>query len=158
MQKIMPCLWFQNNDGAEAIAFYSAIFRNSRIVSEIYWGKEGGDKEGSLLAATFELDGMRFQVLNGGAHDAFNDAISLSIECKDQAEVDYYWDRLLEGGGTPVACSWLKDRFGISWQVVPEVLLRLLADPDQAKADRVMAAMMKMVKIDVATIEAAAKG
>lgn len=158
MQKVMPCLWFQNNDGADAIAFYSAIFRNSRVVSEIRWGKQGGDKEGSLLAATFELDGMRFQVLNGGPHDAFNDAISLSIDCKDQAEVDYYWDRLLEGGGKEVACSWLKDKYGISWQVVPEVLPRLLADPDREKADRVMAAMMQMVKIDVAGIEEAARG
>jgi two-component system sensor histidine kinase QseC len=158
MQKIMPCLWFQNNDGADAVAFYSAIFGNSRVVSEIYWGKQGGDKEGSLLAATFELDGMRFQILNGGPHDAFNDAISLSISCKDQAEVDYYWDRLLEGGGKEVACSWLKDKFGVSWQVAPEALLALLADPDRAKADRVMAAMMKMVKIDLAAIEEAARG
>jgi len=158
VQKISPCLWFQNNDAADAIAFYSAIFKDSRVVSEIRWGKQGGDKEGQLLAATFELNGVCFQALNGGPHDAFNDAISLSIDCKDQAEVDYYWDRLLEGGGKGVACSWLKDKYGISWQVVPEVLPRLLADPDREKADRVMAAMMQMVKIDVARIEEAARG
>lgn len=158
MLKISPCLWFQNNDAAEAIAFYSAIFKDSRIVSEIHWGKQGKEKEGQLLAATFELNGISFQALNGGAHDAFNDAISLSLDCKDQAEVDYYWDKLLEGGGKGVACSWLKDKYGISWQVVPEVLPRLLADPDREKADRVMAAMMQMVKIDVAKIEEAARG
>ncbi|PLP58435.1 hypothetical protein CYK37_16205 [Mesorhizobium loti] len=158
MQKITACLWFENNDAEDAINFYSSIFKNSKIISETRWGKDGHGPEGTLLVADFELDGMRFQALNGGPHAAFNDAISLSIDCKDQEEVDLYWNGLTADGGKEVQCGWLKDRFGISWQVVPDILPRLLKDKDQAKADRVMQAMMKMVKIDIAALEAAARG
>lgn len=158
MQKITPCLWFENNDAEDAFKFYSSIFKNCKIVDEMYWGEAGGEQKGKLLVATFELDGVQFQALNGGPHAAFNDAISLSIDCKDQEEVDHFWNGLTAHGGKEVQCGWLKDKYGISWQVVPEILPRLLRDKDQAKADRVMQAMMKMVKIDIAALEAAARG
>ncbi len=158
MQKITPCLWFENHDAQEAFDFYAAIFKNAKITSELRNGKEGPGPEGSLLMAVFELDGVRFQALNGGAHDSFNDSISLSVECGSQEEVDHYWEKLIEGGGRHVQCGWLKDRYGISWQIVPQMLLPLLRDPDKAKAGRVMRAMMEMVKLDIAEIEEAARG
>ena len=158
MQKIIPCLWFENNDAEAAIGFYAAVFDNVKIVSELRNGEAGPGPQGSLLMAEFELDGVRFQALNGGPHETFNDSISLSVTCGTQEEVDRYWDRLVEGGGRHVQCGWLKDRFGISWQIVPEMLPRLLRDPDKAKAARVMRAMMQMVKLDVARLEEAARG
>lgn len=157
MQKITPCLWF-DGQAEDAMNFYVSIFRNSKAGQILRWGKEAPSKQGSVLMATFELDGQTFQALNGGPEYKFNEAISLSIDCKDQQEVDYFWDRLTADGGKEVQCSWLKDKFGVSWQVVPEILPRLLNDPDKDKAARVMQAMMKMVKIDVAKIEEAARG
>ena len=115
-----------------------------------------GPKAGSVLVVQFKLAGQDYQALNGGPHDKFNDALSLSVSCKDQTEVDRYWSALTGGGGKPVQCGWLKDKYGLSWQIVPKRLPELLADPDPEKAKRAMEAMMKMVKIDVAALEAAA--
>ncbi|MER8634387.1 VOC family protein [Mesorhizobium opportunistum] len=155
MQKITTCLWF-DGQAEEAMNFYVSIFKNSKVLSVMRW-PEGHADEGKVLVTTFELDGVPFQALNGGPQFKFNEAMSQSIDCKTQEEVDYFWEKLTEGG-EPGPCSWLKDKFGVSWQVVPEQLPKLLLDPDRAKAGRVMSAMMKMGKIDIATIEAAAKG
>jgi predicted 3-demethylubiquinone-9 3-methyltransferase (glyoxalase superfamily) len=157
MQKITPCLWF-DGQAEEAANFYVSIFRNSKAGQILRWGKEAPDKQGNVLLVTFELDGQTYQALNGGPEFHFTEAISLSIDCKDQEEVDYFWEKLTADGGKEVQCSWLKDKFGVSWQVVPEILPRLINDPDKDKAAGVMKAMMGMVKIDVAQIEEAARG
>ena len=117
-----------------------------------------GAKEGAVILVEFTIGGLSYQALNGGPHDQFNDAISLSVTCKDQAEVDRLWDALTADGGRPVQCGWLKDRFGVSWQIVPEALLRMMKDKDPAKSKRVMEAMMQMVKLDVAKLEHAYEG
>lgn len=150
MQKITPCLWF---DGQldEAIAFYSNIFADSRITQL----KRGAD--GKAFFANFELAGQRFMGINGGPQYKFTEAISLFVDCKDQAEVDYYWERLLDGGRER-KCGWLTDRFGLSWQIVPEALIRYMNDEDPEKAKRVQDAMMQMVKLDVPTLEKAYRG
>lgn len=157
MQKVTPCLWF-DGQAEEAANFYVSIFKNSKTGQILRWGKEAPEKQGRVLLVTFELDGQTYQALNGGPEFHFTEAISLSIDCKDQQEVDYFWEKLTADGGKEVQCSWLKDKFGVSWQVVPEILPRLLNDPDKDKAARVMLAMMDMVKIDVAKLEAAARG
>jgi predicted 3-demethylubiquinone-9 3-methyltransferase (glyoxalase superfamily) len=157
MQKITPCLWF-DGQGEEAAKFYVSIFPDSRIVDVMRWGEGGMRPKGTVLTVDFELQGQSFMALNGGPEYKFNPAISMSIDCKNQEEVDRYWSRLLEGGGAEVQCGWLTDKFGVSWQVVPSVLPKYLKDPDTAKADRVMAAMMKMVKLDVAAIQKAYDG
>jgi predicted 3-demethylubiquinone-9 3-methyltransferase (glyoxalase superfamily) len=157
MQKITPCLWF-DGQAEEAANFYVSIFRNSKAGQILRWGKEAPDKQGNVLLVTFELDGQTYQALNGGPEFHFTEAISLSIDCKDQEEVDYFWEKLTADGGKEVQCSWLKDKFGVSWQVVPEILPRLINDPDKDKAAGVMKAMMGMVKIDVAKLEEAARG
>jgi predicted 3-demethylubiquinone-9 3-methyltransferase (glyoxalase superfamily) len=156
MQKITTCLWF-DGQAEEAMNHYVSIFANSRVSSVMRWPK-GHAQEGQVLMTSFELDGVQFQALNGGPHYKFSEAMSQSIDCKTQEEVDHFWARLTEGGGEPGPCGWLKDRFGVSWQVVPEQLPRLLQDPDRARAGRVMQAMMQMKKIDIAKIEEAAKG
>ncbi|MBZ9773592.1 VOC family protein [Mesorhizobium sp. CO1-1-8] len=156
MQKITTCLWF-DGQAEEAMNFYVSIFKNSKVLSVMRWPKGYAD-EGKVLVTTFELDGVQFQALNGGPQFKHTEAMSQSIDCKTQEEVDYFWDKLIEGGGQPSQCSWLKDKFGVSWQVVPEQLPRLLLDPDRAKAGRVMSAMMQMSKIDIAKIEEAARG
>ena len=156
MKKITTCLWF-DGQAEQAMNLYTSIFKNSKVLSVMRWPK-GHVDEGKVLVASFELDGVPFQALNGGPQYKFTEAMSQSIDCKTQEEVDHFWTRLTEGGGEPGPCGWLKDRFGVSWQVVPEQLPRLLQDPDQAKAGRVMAAMMQMGKIDIAKIEEAAKG
>lgn len=145
MKNIIPCLWFTKNNALEAAQFYGGIFPNSKIV------QDGG------IMVTFELNGQRFMGLNGGEHHVFNDAISMYVDCKDQAEVDYYWGKLTEGGHE-VQCGWLKDKFGVSWQIVPDALGRLMSDPDPARSGRVMQAMLKMIKLDVAALERAANG
>ncbi|HEY4193512.1 MAG TPA: VOC family protein [Mesorhizobium sp.] len=157
MQKITPCLWFKN-EAEEAVDFYVSIFPDARKGTVLRSGESGPGPVGSVIMVNFELAGQSFQALNGNSDDPFNNSISLSVDCKDQAEVDRYWEKLIDGRGKEIACSWLKDRYGVSWQIVPEILPRLLNDPDKAKAGRVMQAMMKMVKIDVAAIEDAAKG
>ena len=156
MQKITPCLWF-DGQAEEAMNHYVSVFKNSKVLSVMRWPKGHAD-EGKVLVASFELDGVQFQALNGGPQYKFTEAISLSIDCRTQEEVDHFWMRLTEGGGEPGPCGWLKDKYGVSWQVVPEQLPRLLQDPDRDKAGRVMAAMMQMGKIEIAKIEAAAKG
>jgi len=146
-----PCLWFETEAAEEAAKFYVSLFPNSRIVST------SPGPGGSVQTVQFELEGRPFMGLNGGPYATFNDAVSFSVDCEDQAEVDRYWAALTEGG-KEVQCGWLKDRYGVSWQIVPKALPRLLSDPDQQKAQRVVAAMMKMVKLDVAALEAAAAG
>ena len=155
-QKITPCLWFESN-AEDAVRFYTSVFANSSI-DQVHRSKADypGGKEGSVLMITFTLAGQRYLALNGGPHDTFNDAISLSVDCEDQAEVDRYWEKLCADGGKPVQCGWLKDKFGLSWQIVPRRLPELLSDPDAAIGNRVMQAMMQMVKLDIARLEAAA--
>jgi two-component system sensor histidine kinase QseC len=157
MQKIVPCLWFDRN-GEDALKFYTAIFPNSRVSETQLWGDENPSLKGSLLTAMFELDGQEFMVLNGGPQYKFTPAISMLVRCETQAEVDNYWERLLEGGGAPVQCGWLTDRFGVSWQVAPTAILRMFKDKDPAKAARAMQAMMKMVKLDIAEVQRAFDG
>ena len=148
MQKIATCLWFDGR-AEEAVALYSSLFEDSRTLSVLRHSEASRGAAGSVLVIDFELAGRRFQALNGGPEFTFNEAMSLSVDCADQAEVDRLWDALTADGGQEVACGWLKDRFGVSWQIVPSKLPELLTDPDPAKADRVMKAMMGMTKIDV---------
>jgi predicted 3-demethylubiquinone-9 3-methyltransferase (glyoxalase superfamily) len=156
-QTITPCLWFET-EALEAAEFYTSVFPDSAIVTvQRSPADTPGPKAGAVLLVHFRLAGQDYQALNGGPHEPFNDAISLSVSCKDQKEVDRYWSALTSGGGRPVQCGWLKDKYGVSWQIVPERMLELLADTDPAKARRAMEAMMKMVKIDIAAIEAAAE-
>lgn len=156
MQKISPFLWF-DNQAEEAVTFYTSVFRNSKIGKMTRYGEAGPGPAGSVMVAEFELEGLHFTALNGGPMFKFTEAISMSVDCKYQAEVDYFWSRLTEGG-QPGQCGWLKDKFGLSWQIVPEALPRLLGDPDAAKASRVMQAMLQMTRIDVAKLEAAYAG
>jgi predicted 3-demethylubiquinone-9 3-methyltransferase (glyoxalase superfamily) len=155
MNKITPFLWF-NDDAEAAVEFYVATFANSRIISTSRYGQGAPLSAGTLMSATFELEGRQFMALNGGPHFKFTEAISLFVSCEGQAEVDALWDRMLEGGGTPSRCGWLKDRFGLSWQIIPTALGRLLSDP--ATSGRAVGAMMTMSKIDIAALEAAAAG
>jgi predicted 3-demethylubiquinone-9 3-methyltransferase (glyoxalase superfamily) len=140
-------------------SFYTSIFPNSSI-DKVHRASVDtpGTKEGAVLFIEFTLSGQKYQLINGGPHHTFNDAISLSVDCADQAEVDRYWSALTAGGGTPVQCGWLKDKYGLSWQIVPRRMLELLGDPDRMRARRAMEAMMGMVKLDVAKLEAAADG
>lgn len=162
MQKITPFLWFDKN-AEDAINFYTSIFKNSKIVSIKRYPDgplEGPMQgmEGKILTATFELDGQTFYALDGGPFFKPTAAVSFYIECETQADVDYYWEKLSEGGN-PAAqqCGWLQDKFGFSWQVIPKALPQLLTDPDKEKSNRVLHAMMQMKKIDVAQLEAAAR-
>jgi predicted 3-demethylubiquinone-9 3-methyltransferase (glyoxalase superfamily) len=156
MPKITPCLWFDTK-GEEAARFYTSVFPNSRIVEVAHYGEAGPRDAGTVMAVRFELDGQEFVALNGGPEFTFDEAISFQIDCGDQAEVDRYWEALTEGG-EPSQCGWLTDRFGLSWQVVPRRLFELLGDPDQEKAQRVMAAMLQMRKLEIAPLEEAASG
>jgi predicted 3-demethylubiquinone-9 3-methyltransferase (glyoxalase superfamily) len=155
MQKISPFLWFDNNAG-EAMDFYLSVFKHSRKTRVATNPSTAPGPEGALLVASIELEGQEITLMNGGPGHPLTDAISLTINCETQEEVDYYWSRLLEGGGSELACGWLKDRFGLCWQVTPVMLPELLAGPDRAKAARVMQAMMNMVKLDIAKLQAAA--
>ena len=154
MQKITPCLWF-DTEGEEAAKFYTSLFPNSKIVSVSRYGEAGPRDAGSVMTVDFELNGQLFVALNGGPDFKFNEAISFQVDCADQEEVDHYWSALSEGGEEG-PCGWLKDRFGVSWQIIPNALPRLLSDPDKEKAQRVMAAMLKMGKIEVDELERAA--
>jgi predicted 3-demethylubiquinone-9 3-methyltransferase (glyoxalase superfamily) len=153
MQKITPFLWF-NDQAEEAMNFYTAIFKNSKISSVSRYGEGGPGPQGSVMTATFELDGQEFMALNGGPLFTFTEAISFFVNCETQAEVDELWGKLTEGGEES-QCGWLKDKFGLSWQIVPSVLGELLNDPDAEKAGRVMNAMLQMKKIDIAGLRAA---
>ena len=154
MPKITPCLWF-DTQGEEAARFYTSIFPNSRIVDIAHYGEAGPRDAGTVMVVQFELDGQEFVALNGGPEFTFDEAISFQIDCADQEEVDRYSEALTDGGEQG-PCGWVKDRFGLSWQVVPKRMIELLSDPDEAKAQRAMAAMLEMRKIDIAAVEAAA--
>jgi len=154
MPKLTTCLWF-DTDGEDAARLYTSVFPNSRI-TELVPYPEGTQRAGQTMVVAFELDGAPFVALNGGPQFTFDEAISIQIDCASQEEVDHYWDGLLAGGGQESMCGWLKDRYGMSWQVVPTRLKELLAGPDAACAQRVNAAMMHMRRLDIATLEAAA--
>ena len=156
LQRITPCLWF-DREAEQAAEHYMAIFANSRIVSLSRYGEGAPMPKGTALVVQFELDGQRFQALNGGPMFKFTEAISMSVRCADQAEVDHFWDKLV-AGGTPSRCGWLKDKFGLSWQIVPAMLGDVMGGPDAARAGRVMSAFMKMSKLDIATLQRAADG
>ena len=155
-QKITPCLWF-DGQAEEAIAHYIKVFKGGRVIEATRNGDSGPGPKGSLLIATFEIAGEQYQALNGGPNFKFNEAISLSVDCASQVEVDELWEGLAEGGSKS-QCGWLKDKFGLSWQIVPSRLKELMSGGDAAKSQRVMAALMKMTKIDIAALEAAAAG
>src|SRR5262245_56909860 len=155
MPEITPNLWF-NTEGKDAAEFYVSVFPNSKITNVTYYGEAGPRPAGTVLTVDFVLDGQRFTALNGGPHFKFDEAVSFLITCADQDEVDYYCAKLTEGGGEESQCGWLKDRFGLSWQVVPAEMERLLTDSDAARAQRAMKAMLGMQKIDLAAIKAAA--
>ena len=155
MPKITPWLWF-DTEAEEAAEFYTSVFPNSRIVETTHYGSAGPRPEGMVMTVAFELDGQRLAALNGGPDFRFNEAVSFQVDCKDQEEVDRYWEALSEGGEQG-PCGWLKDKFGLSWQVVPTRLDELLADPDRDRSQRVMAAMLKMGKIEIAELERAAQ-
>ena len=155
MQKISPFIWFDNN-AEEAMNFYLSIFKDSKKVNVAYNPPGAPMPEGELLVATIQLEGQEFILMNGGPGHPLTDAISLTVNCVSQEEVDYYWNKLLEGGGKEIACGWLKDRFGLSWQITPIILSQLLGDKDKAKAGRVMQAMMKMIKLDISKLKDAA--
>lgn len=157
MHKISPFLWF-DNQAEEAVAFYTSVFPNSKVGKMSRYGEGGPGPAGGVMVAEFELEGLHIIALNGGPHFKFTEAISMSIDCKDQTEVDYYWDKLTGDGGQPGQCGWLKDKFGLSWQVVPQALPRLMSDPDRTKAGRVMQAMMQMTRIEVDKLEKAYAG
>jgi predicted 3-demethylubiquinone-9 3-methyltransferase (glyoxalase superfamily) len=160
--KITPCLWF-DNQAEDAARFYTSVFKNSKITAIARYPDTGqeihGKPPGSVLTVAFELNGQSFTALNGGPHFKFNEAVSFQIECEDQEEVDYYWERLSEGGA-PAAqqCGWLEDKFGLSWQVVPKVLPEMIADPDTAKSQRAFQAMLQMKKLDIAALQRAFAG
>jgi predicted 3-demethylubiquinone-9 3-methyltransferase (glyoxalase superfamily) len=154
MQTITPCLWF-DTEGEDAARFYTSIFPNSKITEITRYGSAGPRPEGTVMTVDFELDGQDFMALNGGPDFTFTEAISFQVFCETQDEVDAYWSKLAEGGAEG-PCGWLKDRFGLSWQIVPKILPELLADPDAAKAQRVMQAMLGMRKIEIDELEQAA--
>lgn len=161
-QKITPCLWF-DGQAEEAARFYTGIFKNSRIVNVSRYGEAGkdihGKPSGSVLAVAFELDGHAFTALNGGPKFKFNEAISLQVSCETQKEVDYFWEELSAGGDERAQqCGWLKDRYGLSWQIIPTVLPALIADPDRQKSERAMEAMLQMKKIDIDGLKRAHAG
>lgn len=157
MPSITPCLWF-DTDAEEAAKFYTSVFPNSRIVNTTHYTEAGPKPAGTVLTVEFELDGKAFTALNGGPEFSFSEAISFQISCKDQDEVDYYADNITANGGEEGPCGWVKDRFGVSWQIVPVALIELLTDSDPERANRAMVAMMKMQRLDVAALRAAADG
>jgi predicted 3-demethylubiquinone-9 3-methyltransferase (glyoxalase superfamily) len=156
-QPFTTCLWF-DTQAEEAATYYTSIFQNSRLGDIARYGEGGPRPAGMVITAEFELNGQKFLALNGGPEYTFTEAISFQIPCADQDEVDYYWDRLSADGGQPGPCGWLKDRFGVSWQVVPTELGSLLGDPDPEKAARAMKAMLSMGKLDIAELERAHAG
>ncbi len=161
-QKISPFLWF-DHQAEEAARYYTSIFSNSRIGTISRYGEAGreihGQKPGTVMVVAFELDGQKFSALNGGPIFKFNEAISLMIDCETQEEIDYYWDKLSAGGDANAQqCGWLKDKYGLSWQVTPRVLGEMMSDPDKEKAGRVMTAMLQMKKIDIAALKRAYAG
>ena len=162
MQKISPCLWF-DNQAEETVNFYTSIFKNSKIGNITRYGKEGyeihGKEAGMVMTVDFEIEGQKFTALNGGPVFKFNEAISFVVHCETQKEVDYYWEKLSEGGDERAQqCGWLKDKYGVSWQIVPEILSELVGDPNSEKSQRAMKAMLQMKKIDIKTLKQAYEG
>jgi predicted 3-demethylubiquinone-9 3-methyltransferase (glyoxalase superfamily) len=156
MQKITPFLWF-DNQAEEAMSFYVSIFKNSKVGKVSRYGDAGPGPKGTVMSATFQLEGQEFMALNGGPLFRFTEAISLFVDCKTQEEVDELWEKL-SAGGQPSRCGWLKDKFGLSWQIIPSALMEMLQDKDPAKSKRVMQAMLQMSKIDVAGLKRAYEG
>lgn len=156
MQKITPFLWFDNN-AEEAVNLYTSVFKDAKAGSMVRYGDAGPGPKGQVMTATFQLFGQEFVALNAGPVFKFTEAISFVVNCEDQEEVDYYWEKLSEGGAES-QCGWLKDRFGLSWQIVPVIMPKLMQDKDPQKAQRVMAAMMKMKKIDIQQLQDAYDG
>ncbi len=155
MQKITPCLWF-DTEGEEAANFYTSIFKDSRILEVARYGDAGPRPAGTVMTVSFEIAGQEFTALNGGPDFKFNEAVSLQVYCESQDEVDSYWDSLV-AGGQEQPCGWLKDKYGLSWQIIPTVLIELISDPDQEKSQNVMKAMLQMTKIDIDTLKRAAE-
>lgn len=156
MQKITPFLWF-DSQAEEAVKFYTSIFKKSKILTIARYGEAGPGPKGSVMTVVFELEGQQFIALNGGPHFKFTESISFVVNCKTQAEVDNFWKKL-SAGGKEVQCGWLKDKYGLSWQIVPTVLGELMSDKDAAKSQRVMQAMLKMVKLDIKKLKDAYAG
>jgi predicted 3-demethylubiquinone-9 3-methyltransferase (glyoxalase superfamily) len=156
-QKIITNLWF-DNQAEEAVAFYTSLFKNSRVVSVARYTDAGPGAPGSVMTVDFELDGQRFVAINGGPLFPFTEAMSLQVDCEDQAEVDYFWDALTADGGSESQCGWCKDRWGLSWQIVPGGMEELFSNPDPSRAKRAMEAMLGMKKLDIAALQAAADG
>jgi predicted 3-demethylubiquinone-9 3-methyltransferase (glyoxalase superfamily) len=159
MQKITPFLWF-DNQAEEAANFYTSIFKNSKIVSDARYGEEGakvsGRPKGTAITVAFQLDGQEFVALNGGPHFKFSEAVSFVVNCKTQEEVDHYWEKLSAGGDEKAQqCGWLKDKYGLSWQIVPDVLGKMMQDKDQKKSENVMRALLQMKKLDIKTLKKA---
>ena len=159
MQKIIPCLWFDDK-AEEAAKFYASIFKNSKIGNVSRYGKEGyefhGKEDGTVMTVDFEIEGQQFVALNGGPIFKFNEAISFQVHCETQKEVDYYWEKLSEGGDEKAQqCGWLKDKYGVSWQIVPNILIKMLKDNDSEKSQKVMKAMLQMHKLDISTLKKA---
>jgi predicted 3-demethylubiquinone-9 3-methyltransferase (glyoxalase superfamily) len=159
MQKISPCLWF-DDQGEDAAKFYTSIFKDSKMGDVTRYGKEGyeihGREEGTVMTVEFEIEGQKFLALNGGPIFKFNEAISFQVYCETQEEVDYYWEKLSEGGDEKAQqCGWLKDKYGVSWQIVPTILIKMLKDKDSEKSQRVMKAMLQMHKLDISTLKKA---
>jgi predicted 3-demethylubiquinone-9 3-methyltransferase (glyoxalase superfamily) len=154
MQKITPFLWF-DNQAEEAANFYVSIFKNSRIVSIARYGDSGPGPKGTVMIVQFQLSGQEFTALNGGPHFKFTEALSFVVNCETQEEIDYYWGKLLQGGGEESQCGWLKDKYGLSWQIVPTVFIEMMQDKDPVKTERLMKAVMQMIKPDIATLKKA---
>jgi predicted 3-demethylubiquinone-9 3-methyltransferase (glyoxalase superfamily) len=153
IQKITTFLWFDNN-AEEAVNFYTSLFKDSKILQTVHYGEGMPGKKGTVMVIDFLLNGQKFSALNGGSVFKFNESISLAVACDDQKEIDHYWEKLTEGG-TESVCGWLKDKFGLSWQIIPANLNELIDDTDAARSQRVMEAVMKMVKLDIKTLEKA---
>jgi predicted 3-demethylubiquinone-9 3-methyltransferase (glyoxalase superfamily) len=159
MQKISPCLWF-DDQGEEAAKFYTSIFKHAKMGDVTRYGKEGyeihGREEGTVMTVEFEIEGQKFLALNGGPIFKFNEAISFQVYCETQEEVDYYWEKLSEAGDEKAQqCGWLKDKYGVSWQIVPTILIKMLKDKDSEKSQRVMKAMLQMHKLDISILKKA---
>lgn len=158
MQRITPFLWFEQNNAEEAMNYYCSIFPNSKVVRVTRYGETGPGPAGSVMTVDFELDGQQLVGLNGGPQDKFNWAVSFVVNCETQEEVDYYWEKLSADGGEKSRCGWVKDKFGLWWQVTPTILTEMIGDKDPEKVNRVMAAMMKMDKIEIQPIRQAYEG
>jgi predicted 3-demethylubiquinone-9 3-methyltransferase (glyoxalase superfamily) len=157
MQKLTPCLWF-NFNAEEAVNHYMSIFKDGKVLEVTRYGEAVPQLKDKVLTMRFTLEGQEFLALNGGPQFPFTEAISITVDCNGQAEVDALWSKLTAGGGSPGQCGWLKDKFGLSWQIVPSALMQMLKDPDASKSQRVMGAMMQMQKIDIAALRSAYEG